>query len=182
MAIKQLVESGQTVEVQQTTFSLDVIERYVCNTLPETVNNGGLPFDVVVLGAGMLGAYCAEKIYRRGGNKRVLIPEAGDFVVSEHVQNLARIRLNVADAVSSDPGVPRERVWGLPWRSNQAMPGLAYCVGGRSLYWGGWAPRLAAADQTLWPVGVANYLNANYKQVEREIGVDPSTDFIMGAL
>jgi hypothetical protein len=103
MAIKQLVESGQTVEVQQTTFSLDVIERYVCNTLPETVNNGGLPFDVVVLGAGMLGAYCAEKIYRRGGNKRVLIPEAGDFVVSEHVQNLARIRLNVADAVSSDP-------------------------------------------------------------------------------
>jgi hypothetical protein len=31
-------------------------------------------------------------------------------------------------------------------------------------------------------VGVANYLNANYKQVEREIGVDPSTDFIMGAL
>jgi hypothetical protein len=73
-------------------------------------------------------------------------------------------------------------VWALSRRSNQAMPGLAYCVGGRSLYWGGWAPRLTAADQALWPVGVANYLNANYKQVEREIGVDPSTDFITGAL
>jgi hypothetical protein len=47
---------------------------------------------------------------------------------------------------------------------------------------GDWAPRLTAADQALWPVGVANYLNANYKQVEREIGVDPSTDFITGAL
>ena len=182
MAIKQLGESGQTVEVQRTTFSIDVVGRYVCNTLQEAVNNGGLPFDVVVLGAGMFGAYCAEKIYRRAANKRVLILEAGDFLVSEHVQNLARIGLNVADAVSSDPGAPRERVWGLPWRSNQAMPGLAYCVGGRSLYWGGWAPRLTPADQALWPLGVANYLNANYKQVEREIGVDPSTDFITGAL
>ena len=153
MAIKQLVESSQTVEVQRT-FSIDVVGRYVCNTLPEAVNNGGLPFDVVVLGAGMFGAYCAEKIYRRGAaTKRVLILEAGDFLVSEHVQNLARIGLNVAYEVSGDPGAPRERVWGLPWRSNQAMPGLAYCVGGRSLYWGGSAPRLTAADRALWPVG-----------------------------
>ena len=42
--------------------------------------------------------------------------------------------------------------------------------------------RLGAAAQALWPVGVANYLNANYKQVEREIGVDSSTDFITDAL
>jgi hypothetical protein len=42
--------------------------------------------------------------------------------------------------------------------------------------------RLGAADLALWPVGVANYLNANYNQLEREIGVDPSTDFITGAL
>ena len=60
--------------------------------------------------------------------------------------------------------------------------GAGLCVGGRSLYWGGWAPRLTAADQALWPVGVANYLNANYKQAEREIGVDSSTDFITDAL
>jgi hypothetical protein len=41
MAIKHLVESGQTAEVQQTTFCLDVVGRYVCNTLTEAVNNGG---------------------------------------------------------------------------------------------------------------------------------------------
>ena len=69
MGIKQLVESDQTVEVQQTTFSLDVISRYFCNMLTEAVNNDELPFDVVVLGAGMFGAYCAEKLYhgRAGG-------------------------------------------------------------------------------------------------------------------
>ena len=183
MAIKHLVESDQAVEVQQTTFSVDVVGRYVCNTLTEAVNNGGLPFDVVVLGAGMFGAYCAEKIYHSGaGNKRILILEAGGFLVSEHVQNLARIGLNVANPVCDDSGAAREWVWGLPWRSNQPMPGLAYCIGGRSLYWGGWAPRLTAADLARWPRGVTNFLNANYKQVEREIGVDPSTDFITGAL
>ena len=131
----------------------------------------------------MCGAYCAEKIYHLGArNKRVLLLEAGAFLVSEHVQNLAQIGPRCRGPVSSDSGTPRERVWGLPWRSNEAMPGLAYCVGGRSLYWGGWAPRLTAADLALWPVGVANYLNAKYNQLEREIGVDPSTDYITGAL
>lgn len=72
--------SGE-VEVQQTTFSLDVVGRYFCNTLPEAVNDAGLAFDMVVLWAGMFGAYCTEKIYRRGAaNKRVLILEAGDFL------------------------------------------------------------------------------------------------------
>jgi flavin-dependent dehydrogenase len=44
--------------------------------------------DVVVLGAGIFGAYCAEKIYHLGArNKRVLLLEAGAFLVSEHVKN-----------------------------------------------------------------------------------------------
>jgi hypothetical protein len=85
MAIKHLVESGQRVEVEETTFSLDVVGRYVCNTLAGAVNNGGRPFDVVVLGA-MFGAYCAEKIYHLGArNKRVLLLEADAFLVSERV-------------------------------------------------------------------------------------------------
>lgn len=40
----------------------------------------------------------------------------------------------------------RELVWGLPWRGNVEFPGLAYCLDGKSLYWGGWCPRLTAAD------------------------------------
>jgi GMC oxidoreductase len=184
MPLKKLIDGSQTTVVQETTFSHDVLGRYICNTWDEAVNNGGAPFDAIVLGSGMFGAYCAEKIYRQGAasNKRVLVLEAGGFLVSEHVQNLARIGLNVASSVSSDPGVPRETVWGLPWRSNQASPGLAYCIGGRSLYWGGWTPRLTPADQALWPPALSSHLNANYSKVESEIGVTPSTDFITGAL
>jgi hypothetical protein len=184
MPLKKLIEGNQSALVQETTFSHDVLGRYICNTWDEAVNNGGAPFDAVVLGAGMFGAYCAQKIYRQGAasNKRVLVLEAGGFLVSEHVQNLARIGLNVASSVSSDPGVPRETVWGLPWRGNQATPGLAYCIGGRSLYWGGWTPRLTPADQALWSPTLSSYLDANYSKVENEIGVTPSTDFITGAL
>jgi hypothetical protein len=184
MPLKKLIEGSQTTVVQETTFSHDLLGRYICNTWDEAVNNGGAPFDAIVLGSGMFGAYCAEKIYRQGAgsNKRVLVLEAGGFLVSEHVQNLARIGLNVASSVTSDPGVPRETVWGLPWRSNQAAPGLAYCIGGRSLYWGGWTPRLTSADQALWPPALSSHLNANYSKVESEIGVTPSTDFITGAL
>ena len=41
-------------------------------------------FDAIVIGAGMYGAYVAEKIHRKGqGNLRVLVLEAGSFLVSD---------------------------------------------------------------------------------------------------
>jgi choline dehydrogenase-like flavoprotein len=185
-------DPADRVEVQETAFSIDVSGRYVCSTWDEATNNGGVQFDVIVIGAGMFGAYCAEKIYRNS-NLRVLVLDAGSFLVSEHVQNLARIGLNVAGAARvasnvDDPGT-RERVWGVPWRSQVAFPGLAYCLGGRSLYWGGWSPRLTPADLAEhWPPKLAAFLqsahakNDEYERTEREIGVIPTTDYISGAL
>src|SRR5438552_6179681 len=97
--INRLVETNQAVEVQETTFAIDVLGRYICSSWDEAVNNGGVGFDAVVIGAGMFGAYCAEKLYRKA-SLRVLVLDAGSFLVSEHVQNLARIGLNAAGAVS----------------------------------------------------------------------------------
>jgi len=185
-------DPADRVEVQETAFSIDVPARYVCSTWDEATNNGGVPFDVVVIGAGMFGAYCAEKIFRNS-NLRVLVLDAGSFLVSEHVQNLARIGLNVAGAIrvpsnADDPGT-RERVWGVPWRSQVAFPGLAYCIGGRSLYWGGWSPRLTPADLSEhWPPELATFLqsanrkNDEYERTEKEIGVFDTTDYISGPL
>jgi choline dehydrogenase-like flavoprotein len=183
------------VNVQQTAFSYDVLGRWVCGSWPEVSGNGGDPFDVVVIGAGMFGGYIADKLYRRGDNLglRILIVEAGSFLVPTHVQNLPRLGLNspgeqVVAANAQDPG-PQNLVWGHPWHSNQAFPGLAYCVGGRSLFWGGWSPRLTDADlgarpvdQVAWPTDAAAYLLANYKAVEEEMGVRPTTDYISGPL
>jgi choline dehydrogenase-like flavoprotein len=89
---------------------------------------------------------------------------------------------------AQDPG-PQNLVWGSPWHSNQEFPGLAYCVEGRSLYWGGWSPRLTDADlgprlpgEVAWPKDAADYLLANYRSVETEMGVWPTADYISGSL
>ena len=189
--LNRLQDTGTPVALQDTTLSIDVLGRFICNTWDEVVNNGGVQFDAVVIGSGMFGAYCAEKIYRHA-NLRVLVLEAGPFLVSEHVQNLARIGLNPAGAAAvpnnaSDPGT-QALVWGIPWRSQVPFPGLAYCVGGRSLYWGGWSPRLTVADLAKWPPDIAAFLQSMsgtgdaYEATERETGVFDKTDYISGPL
>lgn len=184
MALPQLVPSQAQVNFQSTTFSIDVLGRLSCNTWDEATLNGGAAFDVVIIGSGMYGAYCATKINRLSPNKRVLVLEAGSFLLAEHVQNLPRIGLNIPGEIlpSTDPGTARDLVWGIPWRGNVSFPGLAYCVGGKSVFWGGWCPTLTTGDLQKWPNSTAQHLSNNYSEIAREIGVEPTTDFISGAL
>lgn len=184
MPLPTLIPADPQVQVQQTSFSVDALGRHICSTWSEATGNGGPPFSVVVVGAGMYGTYLAAKVHRLHPGARVLLLDAGQFLVTEHVQNLGRVGLNVPAAIppGADPGVARELVWGLPWRGNVDFPGLAYCAGGKSLYWGGWCPRLTAGDLQRWPASTAQYLSDHYLSVESEIGVVPSTDFISGEL
>lgn len=170
------------VEVQQTTFSHDLLGRWVCDSWTEAIQNGGRPFDVVVIGGGMHGGYCAEKLYRfgEGVGLRVLVLDAGAFLASTHLQNLPGIGLSAPSSAavtvnSQDPGV-RNVVWGMPWHSDIGFPGLAYCLGGRSLFWGGWAPRMVdPEDLAPWPAGIRDELviGGGYDATETEIGVTP---------
>jgi choline dehydrogenase-like flavoprotein len=190
MALTRLSDTQQPIQpppdVQRTTMSLDVLGRFICNTWDEALGNGGAAFDVVIIGSGMFGGYCADKIARWGGERplRVLVLEAGPFLVPTHVQNLPRAGLDVPPPVlpANDGGLPRALVWGMPWRSNVEFVGQAYCVGGKSLYWGGWCPRLEADDLTSWPPSVAQYLTQQYPTLERQVGVAETTDFIQGPL
>ena len=169
MALQKLIPSNEQIPVQHTTFSIDAIGRHLCSTWDEATASGGAPFSAVIIGAGMYGAYCAAKLYRQHPSKRILLLDAGRFLVSEHVQNLGRIGLNVPSPIptASDPGVAPDLVWGIPWRGNVDFPGLAYCTGGKSIYWGGWCPRLTTADLQQWPTATAQYLNTHYVDVER---------------
>src|SRR5215510_13206128 len=192
-------------DIQQTSFSLDLLGRYICNTFEEATVNPD--FDVVVIGSGMYGAYCAAKVYSQseaaGRPLRVLVLEAGPFLLAEHSQNIPNLGLSnpfrpVIDPFSKAAEEPRDLVWGIGWRGNTGFPGTAYCVGGKSLYWGGWCPRLRDADLAQWPAAVREYLtkppqfdNAHilnrqaattaasvYEAVEFEIGVKPADDFV----
>jgi hypothetical protein len=190
MPLNRLFDSGQPItpppDVQRTTLGIDVLSRFVCSTWDEATANSTRQFDAIVIGAGMFGGYCAEKIFRLGAanNLKILVLDAGPFLIPTHVQNLPNIGLNVPGEINpaNDPGVAREVVWGIPWRSNVNFIGQAYCVGGKSLYWGGWCPRLLANDLTAWPPTVATYLNQNYPILEQQTGVTDRTEFIQGAL
>jgi hypothetical protein len=184
MPLPPLNPASGSVNFQNTSFSIDALGRFVCSTWDEATQNGGPPFTAIVIGAGMYGAYCAARLFRHKPSARVLVLDAGRFLVSEHVQNLANIGLNVASPIvpASDPGVARELVWGLPWRGNVDFPGLAYCTGGKSIFWGGWCPRLTDSDLLNWPNPAATYLNDHYIDVESETGVQPATDFMFDAL
>jgi choline dehydrogenase-like flavoprotein len=177
-------------DVQQTTFGYDVVPRYICNSWQEVTaaqGPGAYPFDVVVIGAGMFGGYCAEKLYRLGRSSalRILMLDAGAFLLQSHIQNLPQQLggkvggpnyLRMRDDASGAQNV----IWGMPWISNEPFPGLAYCIGGRSLFWGGWSPPLTDADLANWPNDVTAYLKsaAGYAYTANEIGTATTTDFI----
>ena len=109
------------------------------------------------------------------------------MVFAEHSQNLPNIGVVAPGPVTVDPGVPRAEVWGLPWRTDVpgGFPGLAYCIGGRSVFFGGWSPQLLDAEMPapLWPPQVVQDLTSRYfHEAAVQIGVDETNDFVFGQM
>src|SRR5262249_19336970 len=146
-----------------TDFSRDVLGRYICNTLDEVLVTidpnaraaAGLPprgdlhpFDFIVLGGGTFGSTLVEDLWFRATSRaeRILVLDRGPFLLPEHVQNLVALGIDPAGP-HKDHQLQKE-VWLLPWNSNDpfGFPGLAYCLGGRSIFWGGWSPRLLDSE------------------------------------
>lgn len=189
---------------EDTSFSLDVLGRYSVNTLDEALDSAvpgrrfadARPFDHIVVGGGSFGGVLATRIFNLdvAHQHRVLVLEAGPFALPEHVQNLP--------PDYSPPGKGQAgTVWGQPWASdspqsfNQNFPGLAYCVGGRSVFWGGWSPYLIDSEMTVppWPQQVVDDLSTNVlpasnptesylDEAARVLGTSVSNDFIHGPL
>jgi hypothetical protein len=179
-----------------TPFSADIIGRYVCNTLGEAklsmdtgVDPDARPFDRIVIGGGTFGSVLASLLFIRDRTHahRTLVLEAGPVVFTEHVQN--------------QPTLTTEEVWGVPWDSdssmswNQQFPGLAYCLGGRSIFWGGWSPYFIDSElpSPPWPATVKTDLttavltiggqNLSYlDDAARQLGIDITNDFVDGPL
>ncbi len=198
---------GTSPTSQTTDFTNDVLGRYICNGMDEALNSmnksgkrpdgqpqdDARPFDIIVVGGGSFGPVFAQHLFSidKTHRHRILILEAGSLVLTEHVQNLPMLGLNPPGPTETDPGVPRAEIWGLPWRSNVKLgfPGLAYCIGGRSVFFGGWSPRpLDTTTDTemprnQWPGSVVDDLNHRYfDEAANQIGADVTNDFIDGPL
>jgi choline dehydrogenase-like flavoprotein len=171
---------------QETSFALDNMGRYLCNTLDEAIASAGRTvagkprdFDVVVVGGGSFGSVVANGLLMRDHtrSRRILVLEQGPFVLPEHVQNLP--------FMGGDPG------FRVPWvvrpTSDLDYKGLMYAIGGRSLTWGGWSPELlhdALNDEVVgWPASTIADLQARYfLDAGEQIGVNSTNDFIYGPL
>lgn len=199
-----------TSKPQTTDFTKDAVGRYICNGMDEAINstdkNGrrpdgnptsdARPFDVIVIGGGSFGPVFAQNLFSEDHthSHRVLVLDGGSLLLTEHVQNYPLIGLGVPPPTENDPFQPREEVWGLPWRADpakvpQGFPGLAYCFGGRSIYFGGWSPQLldTTADTEMpkpqWPDSVVEDLKSKYfPEAAKQIGTDQTNDFISGPM
>jgi hypothetical protein len=179
---------------EYTSFTLDNMGRYLCNTLQEALHStgqqdvglgtppkDGRPFDVIVIGGGSFGSAIAQHLFFNDAtrSRRILVLEQGPFVAPEHQQNLPFVG-GIA------PGMYE------PWVSNLAplqnvhkggFSGLLYGIGGRSLTWGGWSPELLDDEWRDWPAAVRADLRGGYfEQSSDQIGVTDTNDFIYGPL
>jgi hypothetical protein len=171
---------AQLLGSESTTFTLDNMGRFLCNTLQEaldgaaqTVGGRKRDFDTIVVGGGTFGCVVAEHLFIADvtRSRRILVLEAGPFVLPEHVQNMPFMG-----------GTPDLRA---PWVNHPALkyPGLIFAIGGRSLMWGGWSPELLDVELTNWPAAARAELRARYfGEASRQIGVKETNDFIYGPL
>jgi choline dehydrogenase-like flavoprotein len=117
-------------------------------------------YDVIVIGSGIGGGIIAERLADKG--RKVLVLEAGSLLFPTHVGNLPR-----RHALSG--GIDKS-VWNLFYdlqcklykQSAHSLfrGGFGINFGGRSVYWGGYIPRMAPFEFHEWPTEIRNYLSS----------------------
>src|SRR5215510_8905961 len=112
---------AQPLSSESTSFTLDNMGRFLCNTLQEArdstaqrVGDRLREFDVIVIGGGTFGAVVAEHLFTTDNthSRRILVLEAGPFVLPEHMQNMPYL------VPPSAGGAPDLRV---PWVNHPAL-------------------------------------------------------------
>src|SRR5262245_14672970 len=175
---------------QLTDFSIDILGRYMANGLDEalhsidksaqrpdgTPQSDARPFNAIIIGGGSFGGVLAQHLLYadKTNHYRILVLEGGRHSLPEHFQNLP---------LNREPW----ELYGVPLKADPALNflGLAYTLVGRSLFFGGWSPRLLDDEMPAakWPTNVVNDLKTKYfAEAARQIGTEASNDFIHGPL
>jgi len=139
-------------------------------------------WDVIIVGSGMGGGVLAHALttHPHAVRKRILVLEAGPYLMPTHVGNLPRkhdLSLNQAD----------KSIWDMYWdfRVQDYRPlddpdgqidiSTGINLGGRSIFWGATAPRMSSEELSRWPAPV-QALGPFYDRAEALLRVDAAPD------
>ena len=129
-------------------------------------------FDVIVIGSGMAGGVLADRLSDNGINTLVL--EAGGVPLETHIANLPRPHY---------PGEFRKHVWER-WYQYQVINydqptdgspndytggAQGFNLGGRSVFWGGFIPRMSSWELDFWPRNLKWDLEDRYYQLAEDL-------------
>ncbi len=136
-------------------------------------------YDLIVIGSGFGGGIVAEQAADRG--LKVLILEAGSYLFPTHVGNIPRRH--------SLSGNFNKNIWSLwddfkvnAYRNSpesQYQGGFGINLGGRSIFWGAYIPRMEDFEFFGWPEDVKTYLfSSGYENAENLVGrIESKDDF-----
>jgi len=128
-------------------------------------------YDVIVIGSGMAGGTVAD--FASDQDLNVLLLEAGGMLFPTHIGNLPRQH--------AEPGAFAKHIWALwdefsvrnydPGNRNDYIGAQGFNLGGRSLFWGGFIPRMTSWELDFWPTRVKWFLeDAGYTLAEEFMG------------
>ncbi|MCG8361878.1 MAG: GMC oxidoreductase [Pseudanabaenales cyanobacterium] len=129
-------------------------------------------FDVIVIGSGMAGGVLADRLADNGVNTLVL--EAGGVPLETHIANLPRPHF---------PGEFRKHVWERWYeyqvinydqptdgsRNDYTGGAQGFNLGGRSVFWGGFIPRMSSWELDFWPKNLKWDLEDRYYQLAEDL-------------
>ncbi|HRD71206.1 MAG TPA: GMC oxidoreductase [Legionella sp.] len=125
-----------------------------------------IKFDYIVIGSGAAGG--ATALTLGDLNHNVLVVEAGSLLLTEHVGSLS---------MKHQPSILKSFCnkcsYQVPWISSTASSNeqVWSVAGGRTLFWGGHAPRFFAHEFSKWPLNF-NDLKADYDWAEQLLHVE----------
>lgn len=132
-------------------------------------------YDVIVVGSGVGGGILAEQLVDLKAGQTVLVLELGSYLFPSHVSNLPRQHILGAQVI--------KHVWQLFFSGNfRSTPyvneadslyrgGLGYNLGGRSIFWGGFAPTMREYEfeKGAWPDVVKDEMLNNFFEKSRTL-------------
>lgn len=144
-------------------------------------------YDVIVIGSGMAGGVLADRL--ADNQITTLVLEAGGIPLETHIANLPRPQILNEDEVNKHVWARWDKFQVVNYDQPNGNVGNDYGgaqgfnLGGRSVFWGGFIPRMSSWELDFWPKQVKWDLEDRYYQLAEDLmgrSTAPATYYTRG--